>query len=381
MLTASEKECRASQETLLSASELALYTAVPPVKIILSRKGFDSSVGGSASPILPDGRMLSLPIPTTVDVLAYADIRAPDGETFADVIGQLLGKHCPALSKQAHLDPDLLAGARPRVPGWRAALGQIGAAAGHLKNQQIGPGDLFPFYGWFRPTERVSGDARFCTENSGFHAIFGYLEVEQVISAPTRHDLPPWLRDHPHALSARLAKRTNTFYLSRDTFSGNRSVPGWGTFRFSERLVLSHPLMSRSRWRLDPDLFQHLKISYHAADAWREGYFQSYPPSARVCDIGRRGGETMGASADHGLTTVDLVGAPVGEYNSSLTRVAPIFDRLFARMRNSGFSRFPQTRSEASHNTINACFAASSYSAGRTRVRRTGAPGSAALSR
>lgn len=32
----------------------------------------------------------------------------------------------------------------------------------------------------------------------------------------------------------------------------------------------------------------------------------------------------------HGLTTVDLVGAPVGEYNSSLTRVAPIFDRLFA---------------------------------------------------
>jgi hypothetical protein len=32
------------------------------------------------------------------------------------------------------------------------------------------------------------------------------------------------------------------------------------------------------------------------------------------------------------------------------------------KIRNSGFSLFPQIRSEASHNTISACFAASSYS-------------------
>jgi len=60
----------------------AVDTNPTRMKIILSRKGFDSSVGGCASPILPDGKMLSLPIPTSVDVLAYGEIRAPDGETW-----------------------------------------------------------------------------------------------------------------------------------------------------------------------------------------------------------------------------------------------------------------------------------------------------------
>ena len=34
------------------------------MKVILSRKGFDSSNGGCPSPILPDGTLLSLPIPS-----------------------------------------------------------------------------------------------------------------------------------------------------------------------------------------------------------------------------------------------------------------------------------------------------------------------------
>ena len=32
------------------------------MKVILSRKGMDSEAGGMASPILPDGTLLSLPI-------------------------------------------------------------------------------------------------------------------------------------------------------------------------------------------------------------------------------------------------------------------------------------------------------------------------------
>ena len=34
------------------------------MKIILSRKGFDSGYGGMPSPILPNGIMLSMPIPS-----------------------------------------------------------------------------------------------------------------------------------------------------------------------------------------------------------------------------------------------------------------------------------------------------------------------------
>jgi hypothetical protein len=35
------------------------------MKIILSRKGFDSAHGGIASPVFPGGEMLSFPIPGT----------------------------------------------------------------------------------------------------------------------------------------------------------------------------------------------------------------------------------------------------------------------------------------------------------------------------
>ena len=34
------------------------------MKIILSRKGFDSENGGYPSPILPNGTLLSIPIPS-----------------------------------------------------------------------------------------------------------------------------------------------------------------------------------------------------------------------------------------------------------------------------------------------------------------------------
>ena len=51
------------------------------MKIILSRKGFDSSCGGVASPILPGGEIVSLPIPerpgtVTSKTRTYGQIRA-----------------------------------------------------------------------------------------------------------------------------------------------------------------------------------------------------------------------------------------------------------------------------------------------------------------
>lgn len=221
--------------------------------------------------------MLSLPIPTSSDVLTYDELRAPGNLTFAQLIAQLLGERSPVLSKHAHLDPDLVDEIRPRRPGWRGTLGQALAAAGHLRNQHVGQGDLFLFYGWFRPVESVSGSYRFSKRTSGFHAIYGYLEVGEVIRAPVLADLPAWLRDHPHALPTRLAEPTNTFYVSTQKLSSDASIKGWGTFRFNDRLVLSHPTLSRSRWRLEPALFRHLEISYHTSAAWKEGYFQSYP--------------------------------------------------------------------------------------------------------
>ena len=44
------------------------------MKIILSRKGFDAEYGGQPSPILPDGTLLSMPIPYPDEVIKYTDL-------------------------------------------------------------------------------------------------------------------------------------------------------------------------------------------------------------------------------------------------------------------------------------------------------------------
>jgi hypothetical protein len=52
------------------------------VNIILSRKGFDSGYGGWASPIFPDGRILSLPIPASNGSVSYDDLAAGNGRSY-----------------------------------------------------------------------------------------------------------------------------------------------------------------------------------------------------------------------------------------------------------------------------------------------------------
>ena len=59
------------------------------MKVILSRKGFDSGYGGWASPILPDGRMLSLPIPASNGLLSYDDLSASNGQTYLETMREL----------------------------------------------------------------------------------------------------------------------------------------------------------------------------------------------------------------------------------------------------------------------------------------------------
>jgi hypothetical protein len=244
------------------------------VKIILSRKGFDSAAGGCASPILPDGHMVSLPIPTSLDTLSYDDLRAPTGLTYRQLL-QTLGCTRGIEGRGAHLDPDLQASARARPSGWRPSLGQIGAAAGHLRNQGVGAGDLFLFYGWFRHTLETEGRLRF-SRDPGVHVIFGYLEVSELVRADASSELPTWMRDHPHAVPARRKKATNVVYTAASRLSHVPSRPGAGLFKFNERLVLTAPGMTRGRWRLPPSIFRNLSISYHDAGAWRNGYFQSY---------------------------------------------------------------------------------------------------------
>jgi hypothetical protein len=77
----------------------------------------------------------------------------------------------------AHLDPDLSPSTLPRPAGWRPLFGQVDRAQGHLRNQGVGPGDLFLFFGLFSPTSRLPGGRlRYAGQRDWIHVLWGWLE-------------------------------------------------------------------------------------------------------------------------------------------------------------------------------------------------------------
>lgn len=121
------------------------------MKIIFSRKGFDSAFGGGPSPIL-NGKMLSLPIPEDKKfTIRYSDVQS--GWALSNVgliVEQLLPQKAKA-NGYVHLDPDLRREAlQTRHPDWRPLFGQVDQAQSHLANEGVGVGDLFLFYGLYR---------------------------------------------------------------------------------------------------------------------------------------------------------------------------------------------------------------------------------------
>jgi hypothetical protein len=145
------------------------------MKIIVSRKGFDSANGRVPSPIFADDTVLSLPIPHA-NGISYAQINSPiEGfRCLSEIVGQL----APSGERSAHLDPDLDAGSIDRGEGWRGIFGQSSAAQTHLDNNLVGPGDIFLFFGLFRRVKsNASGRLRFVADEPRRHVLFGWLKV------------------------------------------------------------------------------------------------------------------------------------------------------------------------------------------------------------
>ena len=89
-------------------------------KVILSRKGFDSSNGGIPSPIMPDGTLLSMPILDTSGI-SFSDI-AWNGISYVDILKQLKPD---GLYVNCHVDPDIRENRVKSVKGWKPAFGQM----------------------------------------------------------------------------------------------------------------------------------------------------------------------------------------------------------------------------------------------------------------
>ena len=204
------------------------------MKLIFSRKGFDSTAGGAPSPII-GGRPVSLPIP-------YARNTAT---TFGDLgLGEVV-----AQATRGRLRGDSLCHPDPMFRAGRCAFGQAGAAQAHLANQAVGRGDVFLFFGLFAEP----GDAP-------HHRIFGWLRVERVRAlgaVPGPGSQPAGFPlSHPHAAGEWPAN--NTLYEG----------PGGTAARAPESLRLTRPGSSPSQWRV-PRWLKAAGLSYHGrAERW-----------------------------------------------------------------------------------------------------------------
>lgn len=240
------------------------------MKLILSRKGFDSSAGGVPSPIFPDGRMVSLPIPDKQSVIPYEDI-SYDGESLGSLVDQLTGGRIPQ-HYCAHIDPDLVHDCLSRLPGWRPIFGQTGQAQSHLRNNGVGPGDLFLFFGLFRRIEGQKGAYSWSAETRPCHVIWGWLQVAEVLLSGSLN-LPAyqWAEYHPHF--HRGCDPNNAVYLSCSHLQAEDiirdSLPGAGIFPwFAKSLQLTAPYAEKTTtWEL-PAWFHpggnRKPLTYHA---------------------------------------------------------------------------------------------------------------------
>lgn len=243
------------------------------MKIILSRKGFDSQYGKQASPILPDGSLISMPIPSD-DEIEYKSVMW-EGMSYCDIIHSLKPKSVISKLSHCHLDPDLRKESIHRQTGWLPSFGQTGSSLTELRDYGITSGDLFLFFGWFKETEIRNGRLQYKHKAKDLHVIYGYMQIGSIIESSK--DIPFWLQYHPHANMMKYKdawnRGQNAIYVSRERLSFAQMLAGSGAFRYDKRYVLTKDGYSRSRWEF-PSSMKGIPIS-HNPNGWKENYFQS----------------------------------------------------------------------------------------------------------
>jgi len=239
------------------------------MKIILSRKGFDSRYGGQPSPILPDGTLLSLPIPSKDDTMRFTDLYYED-KSYYQIIKELKPKTKIKENYTCHLDPDIRCDALKRETNWKGLFGQTGNPQRHLQNQGVDIGDIFLFFGWFKATRLKDGELEYIKDAPDLHVIFGYLEIGKIYN---NDKLPMYAFYHPHA-SRFSTEKNNCIYEASDRLSLDESKSGSGCLKYDKKRVLTKQGKTRSFWDM-PDIFREVNISHHSEKSFKEGYFCS----------------------------------------------------------------------------------------------------------
>jgi hypothetical protein len=228
------------------------------MRVILSRKGFDSSSGGIKSPIFEDGTMISLPIPEKNDEDKYEDLVYKDF-TLAEILKMLHYKNDVFTS---HLDPDLTKERRKNTKvEWCSVFGQCGPAASYLlsKDNPVKEGDLFLFFGRYHFVENNNGTLNYVKNSNDFykdndlHVIWGYMQIGKIIEEKqdilNNRDKYYW---HPHTSeyynNGDKKNTPNVLFVARKELSFNPSMPGAGILKYDQKRVLTNFKSNMATW-------------------------------------------------------------------------------------------------------------------------------------
>jgi hypothetical protein len=212
-----------------------------PRRIVLSRKGFDSTKGGGSgrSPVF-DGRPFSIPIPQSdregrylTGGTTYGSLSLPHDvakwtgvEDFGRLL-KLLGRRNLGTNHSVHLDPDIRPEIRPpHFESQKAIFGQDGGALTELTGNSCSEGTLFLFFGLFQPVQRREPDAlRFTGKRQ--HIIWGWMQVDEIVRV--ENGTPKWAEHHPHVVYRDLMNVGNSMYVASKNLSF-ADAPGFGEF-------------------------------------------------------------------------------------------------------------------------------------------------------
>ena len=226
------------------------------MKIILSRKGFDSSTGKITSPIFDNGDMLSYPIPENISkgvIREEFSMLQYNGLDLAELLNQF--GYGEEKNQICHIDPDLVEKRRKNeVNNWKAIFGQCGPAASYLNNTvKVKVGDIFLFFGNFHHvTKQEDGTYNKVKRTGDFYrdndlqVIWGYLQVGKIVTNREEQGEYGW---HPHSKTHYTHEvSNNTMYIASKTLSFNSNMDGYGILKFRKDRVLTKEKYTKANW-------------------------------------------------------------------------------------------------------------------------------------
>lgn len=254
------------------------------MKLILSRKGFDSGSGGCFSPYDHEtGKYIWFPIPEKVtnysNSVRYTDVLVKNdyisnikGSNLSEIYSSLKGSYRVKLRKKefvgindddvfAHFDPML--GTPPWIeenPNLKIGrgYGQYNSAP-HLEKHNVNEGSIFLFFGGFQSTKskKISG-----------HYIYGWLKVKKRIE--TYKECKELIKEynlhhHPHITEAAFNRnQKNYIFVPDEWLFEDLQIPGCGYFTsLNDDLLLSNNKEANiATWKL-PSFFYHNLTQVH----------------------------------------------------------------------------------------------------------------------